>query len=120
MRDDVPATKRRRVSPSQRLKVWERDKGICWRCGLPIVGHKEKWTIEHIVPLGLAGADSLDNMRCSHESCRREKDKEDIPKIAKAKRMKMANLGIKKKKRRWPCGRDGKLKKTFGGEVVER
>lgn len=116
---DVTATERGNLSPSKRLKVWELRRGICWRCGLPIIGHKERWTIEHVVPLGLCGPDTIENMWPSHEYCRREKDKEDLRKIAKAKRVKMAKLGIKKKpSRRW--GKNSKFKKKVNGDVVER
>lgn len=116
---DVSATERGNISRGLRLKVWELRGGICWRCGLPIIGHKEKWTVEHVIPLGLAGDDSIENMWPSHEHCRREKDKEDISKIAKTKRVKMNNLGIKKKSK-WRYGKDSEFKRTVDGRVVKR
>lgn len=94
---DVPTTPRKPMSDMRRLRIWEAQKGICVICDLKIDGAREKWTIEHIVPLGLGGEDSDWNCAPAHEHCRRQKDKTDVKAIAKAKRMKAKHLGIKKR-----------------------
>jgi hypothetical protein len=66
------------------------------------------------------GSDALENLWPCHETCRREKDKEDIKTIAKVKRIKKRNLGISTTKNPMPCGRRSRFKKKFGGKVVLR
>lgn len=58
----------------------------CCLCGKPIHRHNDQWTIEHMRALGLLGADLNTNCAPVHEACRREKDKTDLARIAKAKR----------------------------------
>lgn len=68
----------------------------CCLCGKPIHRHNDRWTIEHIRALGLMGEDTNANCAPAHEVCRREKDKADLSRIAKAKRQ--ARAGKKKEK----------------------
>lgn len=91
---DVGTTPRKPLTPTQRLKLFEKHKGICVLCGLEIrIG--EKWIDEHLRPLGLGGTNDDDNRAPVHVACAKAKtDNEDIPRIAKAKRSKMAALGI--------------------------
>lgn len=93
---DVATTKRRSMSPSRRLRIFEAHSGACCLCGQKIDGVREKWTVEHIRALGLGGEDEDSNCAPAHETCRREKDKTDVAMIAKAKAMKRAHIGIKK------------------------
>jgi 5-methylcytosine-specific restriction protein A len=116
---DVPTTPRRAMSQTRRLRIWEAAKGICILCGLKIDGVREAWIVEHKIALGLGGEDTDGNCGPAHEDCRRQKDKVDVPMIAKAKRMKARHLGIKKRSA-WACGRDSKFKKKINGEVVLR
>lgn len=93
---DVPTTRRKSMSPSRRLRIWEAHGGKCCLCSAKIDGSREKWTVEHIRALGLGGEDKDDNCAPAHETCRREKDKADVAMIAKAKAMKRVHIGIKK------------------------
>lgn len=93
---DVSTTRRKAMSQSRRLRIFERDEGRCWHCGVKIDGLREPWTIEHIRALGLGGEDADANCAPAHEACRRVKDKDDVTRIAKAKRVKAAHLGIRK------------------------
>lgn len=97
MTSDVPTTPRRPMTDARRLRIWEREKGVCCLCGLKIDGVREKWIVEHKIALGLGGADEDENCGPAHERCRRVKDKADVPMIAKAKRMKAKHLGIRKR-----------------------
>lgn len=58
----------------------------CCICGEPIHRHNDQWTIEHLTALGLLGPDINTNCAPAHEACRRQKDKTDVARIAKAKR----------------------------------
>jgi hypothetical protein len=66
------------------------------------------------------GEDSLSNYWPCHETCRREKDKEDIRIIAKVKRIKKRNLGISFSKKLMPFGKGSQYKKKLNGDVVLR
>jgi hypothetical protein len=75
--------------------MFELHRGICVICKQPIRSG-EKWIDEHITPLGLGGSNDTGNRGPAHVKCAETKTGEDIPRIAKAKRSKMAALGIKK------------------------
>lgn len=94
---DVPTTPRKAMSPTRRLRIWEDGKGICILCGLKIDGVRAPWIVEHKRALGLGGEDTDENCGPAHEICRRQKDKQDVADIARAKRRKARHLGIKKR-----------------------
>lgn len=95
---DVGTTKRKPLTPTQRLKLFEAHKGICALCSRQIA-NGEKWIDEHLRALGLGGTNDLENRAPVHVACAEAKTRgEDIPRIAKAKRQKMAALGIKSSK----------------------
>ncbi len=114
---DVGTTPRKPMSPTRRLRIWEAHKGVCIVCRLKIM--RPPWTVEHVIPLGLGGADTDDNCGPAHEDCRREKDKADVRSIAKAKRIKARHIGIRKRST-FPCSKDGPWKAKIGGGVVKR
>lgn len=92
---DVGTTKRRPMTPARRLRIFEAHGGKCCLCDNKIDGVREAWTIEHLVALGLGGADEDKNCGPAHETCRRDKDKLDVVAIAKAKRVKQRHIGLK-------------------------
>lgn len=67
-------TKKRRYTSNR----WERKHlvnahgNICGICGDPIEDMREV-TIDHIIPLGVGGSDTLDNMQLAHQSCNEAK-----------------------------------------------
>ena len=123
MNNDVGTTKRKRLSPRQRLAIWERDKGVCALCHHPINGVKEKWIVEHMIALELGGLDDEGNMAVVHKLCADEKTNGksgDHAMAAKAKRVKRAHICIKKTKSPLPGGRGSKFKRKMDGTVVRR
>ena len=93
---DVGTTPRKPLTPRQRLKLFEEHNGKCAICGLQIKSG-EKWIDEHLRALGLGGSNDLDNRAPVHVACADEKTRQqDMPRIVKAKRQKMAALGIKR------------------------
>lgn len=123
MTEDVGTTKRKNMTPRMRLKVWEAHKGICKLCGGKIDGVRERWIVEHIIPLALGGEDTEANMAPAHEGCALAKTfgkSGDIAKAAKAKRVKSKHLGIKKSKNPLPGSKGSKFKKKMDGSVVPR
>lgn len=95
---DVPTTKRQTLSPTKRLRLFEAHKGMCALCGKEIRSGK-KWLVEHMRPLSLGGTNEPENLRPVHVACADAKTHGrdgDLAKAAKAKRSKMASLGIKR------------------------
>lgn len=94
---DVSTTEREKLSPTKRLKIFEAHKGVCGICGKEI-RTGEKWIAEHLRPLALGGTNDAANLAPVHMACADSKTfgKEgDLARAAKAKRTKMAALGIK-------------------------
>ena len=75
---------------------------------------------DHRIPDALGGGPTLENCQVLCRPCHDEKTrKEDVPRIAKAKRVSDLHRGIKKPSR-FACGRNSKFKKKITGEVVLR
>ncbi len=98
---DVTTTPRKSLTPTQRLKLFEKHKGICCLCGNKICAG-EPWIDEHKRALGLAGSNDPENRAPAHVKCAELKTygkDGDLARIAKAKRQKMKHLGIRKPNR---------------------
>lgn len=91
---DVGSTKRKPLTPTQRLKMFEAHKGVCCICKVQIITG-EKWIDEHIRPLALGGGNEPENRAPAHAKCAAEKTLADMAQITKAKAQKRAALGIK-------------------------
>ena len=90
---DVGTTKRKPLTPTGRLKLFENEGGICCICGLPIVG---KFIDEHKRALGLGGSNARNNRGIAHPKCADIKTRtEDMPAINKAKAQKKASHFLK-------------------------
>lgn len=104
-------TKRRSRTRAQKVAIFDRDKGVCWRCGLPIqVG--EAWHIGHKISLSCGGTDDDDNVAPEHEHCNLQDAYEaTTPRAAKIKRVRAKHLGVRKRSgfRGW---------RKFNGEIV--
>ena len=117
---DVGTTARQKLTPHQRLKVWEKAAGVCVLCDRKIDGAREQWVVEHIRALELGGADELSNMAPAHEVCALAKTREDHRRTAKAKRQKIQYIGAHVPKRPLPFGKSSAWKKTISGQIIPR
>ena len=90
--DDVGTTPRKRLTPRERLALFERKKGICSICGLKIRG---SFIDEHWRALGLGGSNDPSNRDIAHPKCAAVKTTDDMARITKAKRVKRKAHGIK-------------------------
>ena len=83
----------------------------CHICGGRIELAVEGWEASHTIAYAFGGEEVLP----AHVKCHRKKTSEqDVPAIAKSKRVSDKHLGIKKK------GWGGKYKRKVSGETVER
>lgn len=116
--EDVGTTKRRKMTPSRALKIWEAHGGKCLFCRLLIDGAREDWYVEHIRALELGGEDTDENCAPAHYYHKPEKDAEDHSLAARAKRQKRALLGIKKPKGRpLPGSRASGIRRRMDGTI---
>lgn len=97
MSTDVGTTERKRLSPSQKLKLYEMQKGVCPLCDQPM-RRGEKLIDEHMRPLGLGGTNDLGNRAMVHAICAALKTNGpdgDIATTSKAKAQKRKSLGFR-------------------------
>lgn len=66
-----------------RKKVFERDQGLCARCGR----YDPKWEADHVLPLSLGGRDDLANFQTLCRIHHRDKTVAEAPARAKADRL---------------------------------
>lgn len=106
--------KRRRLSATARMRIFEASGAQCHICAQPIrVG--DKWEIEHRIPLALGGVDDESNMRPAHRTCHATKTKADNAAWSKAKRMRAKHIGADR-----PRGWQSKWRRKINGETVLR
>lgn len=108
------------VPPHVRLRVFDRDKGICRICSNKIVAG-ERWVCDHIIALINGGANREENLQTIHTRCDKTKTARDVAEKSRTYRKRSKHLGLKPKpKRRWGYGKGDPLKKKVTGEVVPR
>ena len=95
-----------------------RAKGKCEGCGFKLRSGEAHY--EHIVAEWLTRDNSLDNCQVLCVPCHKHKTgKRDVPMIAKAKRVRDREQGIKSRSS-FQTNRDGPFKAKIGGGVVRR
>lgn len=90
----------RRMSTTRRRNIFVANGGRCHICGDKIDGTKDKWDVEHIIPLEISRDDTDENLAPAHASCHKIKTKKDAADIAKCKRVEAKHNGWKKPKRK--------------------
>lgn len=90
---------RKPLSTTQRVKLFFERKGECCICHGKI-GPTEAWIDEHIIPLALGGGNEWDNRGCAHVKCAKDKTRQDMADIAKAKRREAKHIGAHQPKRK--------------------
>lgn len=91
---------------------------VCALCGFPILPGR-KWHESHQAhkPAWLGGApDGIAHQKCNELHNHRH----DTPLWAKSERIRKNHLDIPRSRTPLPGGRDDQIKKTMGGEVVDR
>lgn len=108
------------IPPRVRLRIFERDGGVCWISGRKIQAG-DAWDLDHKIALCNGGTHSEDNLAPALRDKHREKTKLDVKIKAKVARIRKKNLGIKRKpSRAWGYGKDDKFKMKIGGGIVPR
>lgn len=114
-------TPRKSISRTKRARVFAAADGICVFCGEGIDGVRDRWEIQHVIPLGLGGEDEESNMAPAHHHCHRQHTaKSDIPQIAKAKRVAAKHTGAHRARKPLPGSRDSEWKRKMDGTWERR
>jgi 5-methylcytosine-specific restriction protein A len=109
---------RKEFSTKTKALAFQRAGGRCEECSYRLtVG---KYHYDHADPDGLTGANDLGNCRVLCVACHREKTREDVGNIAKAKRRYAKDIGAKASRNPMPGGRSSKWKRKLDGTVVLR
>jgi 5-methylcytosine-specific restriction endonuclease McrA len=112
--------KRKHLSTSIRVKIFEKECGLCHLCNMKVSSGQE-WDVSHEIPLEIGGADDMSNWRVAHRKCHRTHTaKVDIPRIAKSKRVYARYIGAKVSRNTMPGSRRSKWKRKMDGTVVLR
>lgn len=113
---------RREFPASVRKAAWARCDGRCEDCGREITGRPgDRPEYDHDIPDALGGKPDLENCRVRCKACHGAKTRtEDMPRIAKAKRLEAERFGLRAAKRRLPGGKDSAWKMKVGGSWVRR
>lgn len=75
-----------------RLRVFERERGLCHRCRRKISA-SDKWTLEHVVALANGGRNAEENLACTCEWCLPIKNAQDVAIKAKGARIRARHTG---------------------------
>jgi len=76
--------KRSYINKAIKYKLWEKQKKRCAICHKPI--DPTNWHLDHKKPIALGGTNNIRNLQLLCPSCHDKKSREDVMKIARARR----------------------------------
>lgn len=114
----IGATPNAAIPPRVRLRIFERDNGICHISGRKIMPG-DAWDCDHKVALINGGEHRESNLAPALRDKHREKTAADVAEKARTARIRARHLGIKKPSR-FACAKTSKFKKKLDGSVVLR
>ena len=68
IQEQMSGTPREPIPQEVRIFVWQRDRGVCIKCGSP-----ERLEFDHIIPLAKGGSNTARNIQLLCENCNRQK-----------------------------------------------
>ena len=112
---------RRPLTPRQKAEVLARQNNCCALCGDELTGAVE-W--DHTRARGLLGTECTSNFQALHVSCHKIKTRDDVKRIAKAKRLeRFMQTGRHRNRKSRPIqsrGFDKRFRKRMDGTVERR
>lgn len=111
---------RREFPPKVKAQAFLRADGKCEgkTCGARLTVGRVHY--DHDLPDNLGGEPTLENCKVLCLECHKEKTKTlDMPRIAKGRRIRKSEIGIKKRSS-FACSKTSRWKKKVTGEVVLR
>lgn len=108
-----------KIPPRVRLRIFERDGGIC-QCGCGIkIRSGDIWQTDHIIAIVSGGENRETNLRTLLDEHHKEKTAADVAEKSKIATLAKKNLGIKKPSRMMGS-KNSPFKKKMDGTVVRR
>lgn len=115
--------KRKALTPKRRLELFIERQGSCVECGGPIDATKDRWIVEHLIPIADHQSDedanAWDNLGVTHDKCAREKTSREAKSRTKLRKAALSHYGAKQKDG-FNTNRSGKFKRKMDGTVVCR
>lgn len=105
-----------KIPPRVKLRIFEREGGICHLTGVKIQPGDE-WDADHKIPLILGGEHRESNLFPALREAHRKKTKTETAVKAKIAAVRKKHLGIKSDKR---SGFNTRFKKCMDGSVIDR
>ena len=102
------------MTKARRLRIWERDGGVCYLCGKKVLAG-QPWDAEHVKAWTIYGDDSDENLKVAHkEVCHKAKTDADMKIVHKSNRQGMITgqqarrakrgFGLIQSRNEWPKG----------------
>lgn len=104
--------------PHVRLRIFEREKGVCHESGRKI-GPADQWDLDHGVAIADGGENRESNLFPVLRDKHREKTAKENAARAIVRRKRSKHIGIRKQSS-MPGSRDSKWKRKMDGTVVRR
>jgi 5-methylcytosine-specific restriction protein A len=116
----IGATDDTKVPDHVRLRVFDRDKGVC-QCGCTRkIRAGDKWETDHRKAIINGGENRETNLHTLLEQCHDTKSKADVATKSETYHMRARHLGLKKPRNPLPGGKNSPWKRKIGGGVVRR
>src|SRR3954469_15610377 len=109
---------RKEFSARTKALAFQRANGKCDECGTRL--QPGRIAFDHVIPDGLTGVNDLNNCNVLCTACHKQKTRDDVGRIAKAKRRYARDIGEKASRNPMPGGRASKWKRKLSGEWVRR
>lgn len=120
-REFSPPTKRRSMSKARAAKIFLREGGHCYLCGLTLRVGADSYQIEHPDSLALGGSDDDADLRVVCTPCHKVKTAADAAEKGKRDRIVTAGwTGKAKSKRGFQTNRNGPYRQKMDGTTERR
>lgn len=116
----IAPTKRRSMTKARAAKIFLREQGRCYLCGIQIRAGADSYEIEHPEALTLGGADNDEDLRVVCTPCHKPKTASDRRKGSKRNNAVTSTWkGKPRKSRLIPGSRGSGFRKKMNGVVVK-
>jgi 5-methylcytosine-specific restriction protein A len=109
---------RKEFSTRTKALAFQRANGRCEACAMRL--QPGRIAYDHVNPDSLTGTNDIDNCAVLCTPCHKQKTRDDVGNIAKAKRREARHIGAHKSRNPIPGGKLSAWKRKITGEVVPR